>query len=464
MSELVEEDISIEATTPVKRKCSFDSKDSLCGVRGDRSIVYSENWEEEEASVPIFYTPIEHLLREQDKAVHPSSKRYKEGWSPTCNGTKEAFFTNFQDSFISWTQQWPNTRIPRLYQTARQELLNCVQIEVDLASDPLVDKSLGGAVICSTGHPTRAIRVENSASKQVPPCTSTLITLAEHLAQCEALVEQGFSQVEQEKEKNELLFPRRTICLPNNHPDKVWPRVHHKYSYNSFHHILNEPPEDQSLQRQLEVDNQLLVHYYTYVNSKGRGLYQVNPRGIDKTSDNYIPHTTEKKNYGPSYCVKVMDSTFINHIIGKVDFTVIEYFGHVALEELETDTEPAILPVVGVQNNTYNIVQVVHGVYFTKSVPVYSNNLYGFSERFVNRLKSYNTAYYYNDTNHWEHRKVLTTTRTFNMILLFDSQVVSPSHNIKYINAVPQNGIAVTRPKPRRRTSLFQKQQYRLYR
>ena len=54
MSELVEEGISREVTSPVKRKCSFDSTDSLCGVRGDRSIVYSENWEEEEA--PFLYS------------------------------------------------------------------------------------------------------------------------------------------------------------------------------------------------------------------------------------------------------------------------------------------------------------------------------------------------------------------------------------------------------------------------
>ena len=81
----------------------FDSKDSLCGIRGDRSIVYSENWEEEEAPAPVV-SVIEYLLREQDRAIKPGSKRYKEGWSPTCNGSTEAFFTNFQESFISWTK------------------------------------------------------------------------------------------------------------------------------------------------------------------------------------------------------------------------------------------------------------------------------------------------------------------------------------------------------------------------
>ena len=133
------------------------------------------------------------------------------------------------------------------------------------------------------------------------------------------------------------------------------------------------------------------------------------------------------------------------------------------MEEEEEDTEPAILPVVGVSNNTYNIVQVVHGVYFTRGVPLYSNNLYGLSHRLVARVGSYKRAYYNNDTNYWEHETVLTT-QTFHTILLLNSQVVSPSREIEHINAVPHNGIAVTRPRPRRRTSRFHKQQFRLYR
>jgi hypothetical protein len=467
MSEPVEEDISREATSPSKRKGSFDSKDSLCGIRGDRSIVYSENWEEKEAPVPVF-TVIEYLLREQDRAVHPSSKRYKEGWSPTCNGSTEAFFTNFQESFISWSKQWPNTRIPRLYQTPRCELLNCIQIEVDLERDSLVDEStreveniltslrgavtsLRGAVICGTTRSTRA--VNNSTSKQVPPCTSTLNTRSERLAYWEALV-----QIEEEKEE---LVVGRTICLPNQHPDKVWPRVHYKFSYNNFHHLINEPPEDQSLQRQLEVDAQIIEHYYTYVNNKGRRLYQVKPRGIDKTSDNYIPHSTVKVNYGASYCIKVIDNTFVNNILGTVGFTICEYFGHVALEEEEEDTEPAILPVVGVGNNTYNIVQVVHGVYFTKGVQVRSHNLYGLSPRLTSRIKSYNRAYYNSDTNSWASEEVLTTS-TFHIIRTVINNTIIPSRDIQYIKAVPHNGTPVR--KPRRRTSSFLKQQYRLYR
>ena len=456
MRGLAGQDILSEETSPFKRKCSFDSKDSLCGIKGDLSIVYSENWEEEEAPVPRF-TTIEYLLREQDRAVKPGSKRYKEGWSPTCNGTKEAFFTNFQENYLSWTKQWPNTRIPRLHQTPRCELLNCVQIEVDLERDSLIYESTREIENAQTSILiSRA--VIDSTSKQVPPCTSTpQVAHLNRLSYWEALI-----QIQEERD--ELRSERRpTICLPNLHPDKVWPRVHDKLSYNNFHHLLNEPPEDQSLQRQLEVDRELIVLYLTYVNKKGRRIKYVKESGIDKTSESYIPHTTAKVNYGPTYCVKVIDNTFINHIIGTVGFTVIEYFGHFALEEEETDTEPAILPVVGVSNNTYNIVQVVHGVYFTRGVPVYSNHLYGLSHTLVNRIDSYNRAYYNHHTNNWEHETVLTT-QLFNAILLLNSQVVSPSREIEHINAVPHNGIAVTRPRPRRRTSRFHKQQFRLYR
>jgi len=304
-------------------------------------------------------------------------------------------------------------------------------------------------LICSTTRSTGA--VFNSASKQVPPCTSTLLTRSERLAYWEALCE----------EAEEQLDTRRPICLPNQHPDKVWPRAHDKFSYNNFHHLLKEPPIDQSLQQQLEVDTQIIVLYSTYVNKKGRRIDQVKLRGIDKTSDDYIPGSTVKVNYGPSYCIKVIDNTFVNHIIGKVGFTVSEYFGHVALEEEETDTEPAILPIVGVSNNTYNIVQVVHGVYFTRSVPVHSHISYGLRDSLIARLPSYNRAYYNYNTNSWDSEVALTTS-TFHPILHLSNQFTSPSREIEYIDAVPHNGIVVT--KPRRRSSRFHKQQYRLYR
>ena len=74
MSDSFERRTSIEETSPIKTKCSFESKDSLCGIRGDRSIVYLKNWEEEETPVPLL-TVIEYLLKDQDSAVHPNSKR-----------------------------------------------------------------------------------------------------------------------------------------------------------------------------------------------------------------------------------------------------------------------------------------------------------------------------------------------------------------------------------------------------
>lgn len=127
--------------TPSKRKCSFDSKDSLFGIRGEPSISYSENWEDFDVPYVGGTNYFHGVLRDISKSIHPRSKRYIEGWSPTLNYTTEAFFSNYQSDFISWTKLFPNTRIPRYATTNTSELKDCCIIEVDLESVEVVNES-----------------------------------------------------------------------------------------------------------------------------------------------------------------------------------------------------------------------------------------------------------------------------------------------------------------------------------
>jgi hypothetical protein len=78
---------------------------------------------------------------------------------------------------------------------------------------------------------------------------------------------------------------------------------------------------------------------------------------------NLVPST----NYNTvlSYRIKLMDNTFISHIIGTVGFTMIEYFGEYLLEDKITGEEYRV-PAKHALGNTYNIVQVVHGRCFTR--------------------------------------------------------------------------------------------------
>ena len=115
-----------------------------------------------------------------------------------------------------------------------------------------------------------------------------------------------------QEEECDLYVP--PLCLTNWHPKKKFPRFHDKGSYNKFHHIISRPPEDQSLQQQLEVSEYLVSLYSQYVNSKGRRLDQVRDSGIDKKSDSYIPHLKNKGYYGASYSIKILNNTFINQI------------------------------------------------------------------------------------------------------------------------------------------------------
>jgi hypothetical protein len=60
------------------------------------------------------------------------STRYKQGWSPSLHGSTEAFFENFQATYIKWSELWLNTSIPLTETTPESQLKNCRIIQVDL--------------------------------------------------------------------------------------------------------------------------------------------------------------------------------------------------------------------------------------------------------------------------------------------------------------------------------------------
>jgi hypothetical protein len=81
------------------------------------------------------------FLSDIRKYIDKSSKRCREGWSPSLNCTTESFFSNFQYNYINWSQLWPNTRIPRSDTTRAVSLTDCCIIEVDLESVEELDES-----------------------------------------------------------------------------------------------------------------------------------------------------------------------------------------------------------------------------------------------------------------------------------------------------------------------------------
>ena len=425
MSELVEESTSIEDTSPYKRKCSFDPVDSQCSLKGDPSIALSEQYNQKESTISIKEAVIVFALREQHRATHRDSKRYRDGWSPTCNGTTEAFFTNFQEGYLDWARLWPNTRIPRSHTRATKDLFGLRQIQVDLDS-------------------------EDSASKQVPPCTSAVDTPIDPIALRVQELDDYYDTIEEQ---------RRIFKLPIQ--KKKFIGFHDTRSYYNFNQILNDTLEypyrsQQSVSRDQEESEQLLAFYIEYVNSKGRRLVQVVESGIDKHSSDYIPWSKPKHNPGPSYCIKVLDNTFKYQVFGTVGFTTIEYFGHLLLETFEEDTEYPILPVIGNKNSFYNIVQVVHGYSFTRDTKVLSRRTFGIHQRLIDFIPYYNRASY--DTSSpslihggtWKSETVSTNAH-FHIVRRVIQERVFPDEyhllrEIQYINAVPHNGIQVPVP------------------
>jgi hypothetical protein len=425
MSEPVEER-TLEDTSPYKRKCSFDPVDSECSLKGDPSIAVSEQFKQSSyTTASVKEAIITNALQEQRRATHRDSKRYRDGWSPTCNGTTEAFFTNFQQGYLDWARLWPNTRIPRSYTRATKDLEGFKQIEVDLDS-------------------------EDSASKQVLPCTSAVNTPIDPIALRVQEIDDYYDTIREEQRIAKLPIIKKKFI-----------GFHDTRSYFNFNQILNDTLEypyrhQQSQYRDQEESEQLITSYVEYVNSKRRRLVHVDYPGIDKYSSDYIPWSKPKHNKGPSYCIKVLDNTFKYQLLGTVGFTFIEYFGHLLLKTVEEDTEYPILPVIGYKNSFYNIVQVVHGHHFTRDTKVISRRMFGVHQRLIDFIPKYNRASY--DTTSpslihggtWKSEEVSTNAH-FHIVRRVIQERVFPDEyhllrEIQYINAVPHNGIQVPVP------------------
>lgn len=451
MSKLVEERTLEEDTSPYKRKWSFDPVDSQCSLQGDPSIALSEQYEKDLSTASVKEAVIVLALREQRRATHRDSKRYRDGWSPTCNGTTEAFFTNFQQGYLNWAGLWPNTRIPRSHTRATRDLCGFKQIEVDLDS-------------------------EDSASKQVPPCTSAVDTPIDPIALRVQELDDYYDTIEEQRRIFKLpILPLHTV-------KKKFIGFHDTRSYDNFYHILNYTLENpyhhqQSEYRDQDESERLIRSYVEYVNSKGRRLVDVVKSGIDKHSSDYIPWSKPKHNPGPSYCIKVLDNTFKYQVLGTVGFTTIEYFGHLLLKTVEEDTEYPILLVLGNKNSFYNIVQVVHGYHFTRDTKVLSRRLYGLNQRLIDFIPNYNRASNNNTSSSlihggtWKSETVSTDTH-FHIVRRVIQERVFPDEyhllrQIQYINAVPHNGIQVPVPvvvNPPTIASRRESRKYLLYR
>jgi hypothetical protein len=113
-------------------KCKFESSNSRC-ISAVLSLD-NEHWEYIGEAYRTGVNYYAKILGDIQKSIHPRSKRYIEGWSPSLNFTTEAFFGNFQSGYIKWSALWPNTRIPISETTSTGYLKECCIIEVDFDS------------------------------------------------------------------------------------------------------------------------------------------------------------------------------------------------------------------------------------------------------------------------------------------------------------------------------------------
>ena len=317
----MKEEHQVKKRHPTRGSWSSNSVNSFCAIRGDHSIDLIGYYDKKvSTSGNPEISLIEYELEQQVKATHRDSKRYKEGWSPTCNGTTEAFFTNFQDGYLNWAGLWPNTRIPRSHTTPTRELEGFRQIVVDLDLDG-----------------------ENIASKQVPSCTSNVDTPIDLVR---LRLEEKVQEIEEYQET--ILEEQRIFKLPfhqRQQVKKTFIGAHNYLAYSNFYQIINQTLEDpyytsRSCSYINDEESTLVIKYFTeYVNKKGRRKVHGVKSGIDKVSSDYIPWSKPKFNPGPSYCIQVLDNPFKNHILGSVGFTTVEYFGHLLLESDPEDTE-----------------------------------------------------------------------------------------------------------------------------
>jgi hypothetical protein len=123
------------------------------------------------------------------------------------------------------------------------------------------------------------------------------------------------------EERNEYIEEER-----EHPPIGILGREHDINSYKTFHRLLNEEWNYYRGEELEERDRLIMEGYTTYTNKKGRLIKNASRKGIDKILDNYEPWT-KLKHLGVNYMIKVIENSFVNHIIGTVGFTVAEYFG-----------------------------------------------------------------------------------------------------------------------------------------
>jgi hypothetical protein len=199
----------------------------------------------------------------------------------------------------------------------------------------------------------------------------------------------------------------------------------------------------------------VIRNYYEYVNRKGKKLVQVTEEGIDKYSSNYNPSSGQinQVDYDSSYCIKTIGNTFVNHIIGTVGFSVAEYYGY---------------DFVNTTWTSYNIVQVVHGIGFTKSTKVLSRWKYSYTHRKdIFGKDTWQVCYDFPSNNHTlvpvlQSNKIhiVHTVGQFPITKNYYSEI----RRIENYNAVQHDGIPVPVPNEQSYTYEVDKIKYREYR
>ena len=394
-----------------KKARLYESDDTDC-KRGSISSEWPKDWDKEETQFEN-YIAYHRIADELAWSVDPRSSRYTNGWSPFCNGTREAFFSNYASEHLCWSKLWPNTRIPSHYRTPVTELEGCVVITVDLESECVNESSRESSVV------SQPVKRAITASSEV---SSNII-------------------IEEEN--------------PGN--------THNRAYYNDFNELLNRDDEG-ALQYQRSLDQQVLdrdrwfqlnYSYYQYVNRKGKRLMRVTLKGIDKCSKKYFPNRKQKGFYNSSYCIKTIGNTFVNHILGTVGFTVAEYYGQ---------------DFVNTKHTSYNIVQVVHGVSFTKSQPQLSRWKYSYKDRKNLPGKAFRAVQYYSPRNIIGRHTLCPVlhVNTFHIVQAVREYPITRNYyksiqDIYNINAVSHDGVPARVPNEQSYTYDIDKKKYRIY-
>ena len=405
-----------------KRRYSFDSQDSLCHLRGDLSTIRGGKKKSDSD-----YTGWDAILDDISSKIAIGSKEDRQGWSPSINESSAAFFENYQEGYFSWDTHWPNKRLPVSHRTSTAELYGCTIIEVALEEDN------SEQVPSCTVNPTSRQGVPNDRGP------------SEFYSYCKQV--QG------------------NLVDVSSHPKQVQ-GYHDTHNWLQIKQIVNQDHAHQPSRRELEQERFYLIQAYTlYVNRKRRRLVNVSLTGIDKTSSSYIPNRAEKGFYGASYCIKTIGNTFVFHQLGTVGFTVAEYFGQATLDDTEDSYDPTISPQC--KNNTYNIVQVVHGYKFThhsyvRVISRYKHN----KESTIRKLIPGNYYYRTEFRNKNYYSKTIDIKAPFSMPAEYIEINASKARltNIFNIFTIPHHNEPVPFPHPDSPNFEQEKKDYRLYR